>query len=267
MPVARTKRTPPALCAGALALLVTACGPAALPPGDTVADREEASNREAHEFNRALDRAVVRPVANAYGTVVPPPIRRGVSNFAGNLDQPGHVVNNLLQLRLGDAARNTARFAINSTIGVGGLFDPATAIGLTAAKTDFGETLHLYGVGEGPYLEVPVLGPSTGRDLAGSVVDLALNPVRMVTEPPASRYAFAANVSQPLEARHALGGTIDGILYESADSYLQLRSFYLQMRRFDLGGAAPGPSGGPEDASAPDAADPFAEIYLDPYAP
>ena len=114
--------------------LVTGCGSAHLPPGDSVADPDEVQNRAVHDFNLGVDRAVVRPVANAYGTTVPEPIRDGVSNFAANLDQPRYVVNNLLQLRLGAAFENTARFAINTTLGIGGLLDPATGLGLPAQR-------------------------------------------------------------------------------------------------------------------------------------
>jgi phospholipid-binding lipoprotein MlaA len=111
--------------AGALAAL-TACGPASLPPGDTVEDASEAQNRSVHRLNVALDSALVGPAADGYGNAVPQPVRRGVSNFASNLNQPGYVLNDLLQLRLEDAMRNTLRFAINSTVGLGGLLDPAT---------------------------------------------------------------------------------------------------------------------------------------------
>ena len=130
-----------------LALLLSACGPATIPSG--IDDPQEAQNRAVHAFNRGLDRNLLRPTANTYSRIRPEPVENGISNFAGNLDLPGDVVNNLLQLRIGRAAENTLRFAINSTVGIGGLFDPATALGVAGDPTDFGETLHVWGAPEG----------------------------------------------------------------------------------------------------------------------
>ncbi len=258
-----------------LTLVVTACGPATLPPGDQVVDEHEARNRAAHELNIALDRAVLGPSSDAYGNAVPEPIRDGVSNFASNLSQPGYVLNNLLQLRLGEAAQNTVRFAINTTIGIGGLIDVASEIGLPAESTDFGETLHIYGFGEGDYIVHPVLGPSTTRDTVGRVVDFALNPIRHIVDPPESYYLTATSVASGLDSRYQFDGTIDSVLYESADSYAQLRSLYLQQRRFELGGAAVSyedPYAGDDPAAAAEAVaadpyyDPYSDPYFDPYA-
>lgn len=259
----------------AVTLLVTACGPATLPPGDQVEDQHEDRNRAAHELNLSLDRALLGPSSDAYGSAIPEPVRNGVSNFASNLSQPGYVINNLLQLRLGDAAQNTARFAINTTVGIAGLFDPATAIGLPAEATDFGETLHIYGVGEGDYIVHPVIGPSTTRDTVGMVVDFALNPLRYYVDTPESYVLTASSVASGLGSRHQFDGTIDSILHESADSYAQLRSLYLQQRRFELGGSSADASLGYEDpyasdattgaAEAADANDPYYDPYSDPY--
>lgn len=259
----------------ALILLISACGPATLPPGDQVEDQHEARNRAAHEFNLSLDRAVLGPTSEAYGTGIPEPVRDGVSNFASNLNQPGYVINNLLQLRLGDAAQNTLRFAINTTVGIGGLFDPASAMGLPAESTDFGETLHIYGVGEGDYIVHPVLGPSTTRDTVGNVVDFVMNPLRHYIDTPESYYLTATSVASGLDSRYEFDGTIDSVLYESADSYAQLRSLYLQQRRFELGGSADtgfgyedpyaGDDADPAAAAAAVAADPYYDPYSDPY--
>lgn len=259
----------------ALAICVTACGPATLPPGDQIADADEARNRAAHATNIALDRALLDPTATAYGNSVPGPLRTGVSNFASNLNQPGYVVNNLLQLRLGDAAQNTLRFALNSTLGVAGLFDVATALGVPEEETDFGETLHIYGVGEGDYVVHPVLGPSTTRDSIGMVVDFALNPLRHFVDTPESYYSTGASIASGLNSRFEFDGTIDSLLYESADSYAQLRSVYLQQRRFELGGADlayEDPYANADPAAAADAVasdpyyDPYSDPYFDPYA-
>lgn len=263
-----------ALWAGIAAL--AACGPAPLPPGDTVADSQEAQNRATHRFNLALDRTLVGPTADAYGDAIPRPVRRGVANFASNLSQPGYVLNNLLQVRIGNAAQNTLRFAINTTLGIGGLFDPATALGVPAEETDFGETMHVYGLGEGDYHVLPVFGPSTTRDSVGMVVDFALNPLRHMAEPPHSTFLSGTRVLSRFGDRHDYAGTIDDILYDSSDSYLQMRSLYLQNRRYELGGgsevvyAAPGDATGDATGTSEAGADirsaPYADPYLDPYS-
>ncbi|MEY4984948.1 MAG: hypothetical protein RIR62_3214 [Pseudomonadota bacterium] len=235
-----------------LAAAVTACGPAPVAQG--IDDPYEARNRQIHEFNRGLDRAFVRPAADAY-SILPEPVERGVSNLAANLDAPGDVVNNLLQGRPAPAAQNTLRFAVNTVFGIGGLFDAATALGVPAAPTDFGETLYVWGVGEGNYTEVPFLGPKTERDLVGTFVDIAANPVRLALPSPESGYATAVSVGSSLGDRARYSDTVDSILYESADSYAQTRLLYLQNRRFALGQGA-------DDASG----DAFVDPYEDPYA-
>lgn len=244
----------PAVAAAGLALLVSACGPAAVPSG--IADPNEAHNRQVHEFNRGLDRNLLRPTATTYSRILPEPVETGISNFASNLDAPGDVVNNVLQLRLGKAAENTLRFAINSTIGIGGLFDPATALGVAGDPTDFGETLHVWGAPEGQYVEAPFVGPSTSRDMVGLVVDVALNPVRLALPNPEAGYATVAKISSGLSNRARFSDTVDSILYESADSYAQARLLYLQNRRFELGRDTAGGEAGFED--------PYAD-FEDPY--
>lgn len=240
---------------GAL-LMMSACGPAVVPSG--VYDPNEAANREIHSFNRGVDKLLLRPTANTYSTILPEPVEEGISNFATNLDAPGDVVNNILQARIGKAAENTLRFAINSTLGIGGLFDPATSLGIAGDPTDFGETLHVWGVPEGAYAEVPFMGPTTDRDFVGVLVDVALNPVRLALPEPESYYATGAKVASRLSDRARFGDTVDSILYDSADSYAQTRLLYLQNRRFELGRATGGAGAGFEDPYA-DFEDPYAE--------
>ena len=212
-----------------------------------------------YDFNVAVDRAVLRPAAVGYGTVVPGPVRDGISNAASNLDQPLYVVNNLLQLRLDDALRNSFRFLLNSTVGLGGLLDPASGIGLYAEDTDFGETLHVWGVPEGGYVVLPVLGPSTSRDTVGLIVDTVMNPTRMAFDRPESDYVTGLNVSDALISREQIGDEIDRLYYDSADGYAQARLIYLQNRRYELR------RGGPADYLDPYSEDPYADPYLDPY--
>jgi phospholipid-binding lipoprotein MlaA len=216
-----------------------------------VYDPHETRNRKVHQANVALDQGFVGPASRGYGKGVPEPVRQGVDNFAGNLSVPGDVVNNVLQLRLGKAAHNTARFAINSTIGILGVFDPAKLIGLDGRPSDFGETLYVWGVPEGAYVELPILGPSTERHAVGRVVDYALNPMRYLIDTPESNYARAAGVLELANDRSQYDALIQETIYNSADSYAQARQLYLQNRRFTLG-----------DTQDEDYFDP----YEDPYA-
>lgn len=236
-----------------LAMLLLA-GCAGVPGPDGINDPYEASNRQVHAFNRGLDRALVGPAAKGYGAVVPEPAQRVVGNVARVLDLPGDIANDLLQANLADAGTNTLRLAVNLTMGVAGLFDAATAIGLPSQPTDFGETLAVWGVGEGVYLELPGVGPSTARDATGIVVDVVLNPTRLALP---EREAWAATVAKlfsRLGDRNRFSETVESILYDSADSYAQARLLYLQNRRFELGkgGAAAG-------AAASD------DGFIDPY--
>lgn len=230
-------------------LMLAACAPGIAP--DTINDPRETQNRQTHDFNKGVDQRAVRPAAMAYGKL-PDPVRQGVSNFAENLELPGDVVNSLLQGRPHHALENTFRFAVNATVGIGGLFDPASAMGVRGKSTDFGETLHVWGVPEGAYVELPLLGPSTTRDTLGTVVDIALDPVsRLVPEP--ERYVgTVAGAASTLGDRFTYSETVDSVLYDSADSYAQARLLYLQNRRFELG-----QTGGEDD---------FIDPYEDPYA-
>ncbi len=227
-----------ATLAGGLAALLTlsACN---TPPGPVdVWDPYEAQNRKIHANNVATDRAVLRPVARAWSESVPGPVRQGAVNFATNLEAPSHVVNDVLQGEGEDAVHNLFRFVINSTLGIGGIFDPASSFGLEPRDTDFGETLFVWGAPEGAYLELPLLGPSTERDAAGTVVDIVLNPVGVIASDLPNWVSPTGRVVRVIDTRARLATSIDGILYESADSYGQSRSIYLQNRRFELGDEA-----------------------------
>ncbi|SLN52247.1 putative phospholipid-binding lipoprotein MlaA precursor [Roseovarius gaetbuli] len=202
-------------------------------------DPYESQNREVHQFNRGVDRALLRPVSKGYTSVVPDDIENAIVRFAVNLSLPSDIVNNVLQLNMRGALRDTARLLVNTTVGLGGFFDPASEMGMAAGtNTDFGQTLHVWGAREGAYVELPILGPSTERDTWGMAVDLFTNPLSYVLESPENLYGTAAAVSAGLSKREKYGDTIDSILYESADSYAQSRSLYLQNRRFELGGTS-----------------------------
>lgn len=199
-------------------------------------DPYEAENRETHAFNREFDTKIFRPIAMGYSTFMPDDIETMLGRFSDNMSLPGSVVNNVLQGNMRGATEDTYRFVVNATLGLGGLFDTATELGMPAATdNDFGKTLHVWGVRQGAYVELPVLGPSTERDTVGLFVDFFTNPLSYIIEAPESYYDTGASVSARLTDRTRFSGTIDQILYESADSYAQSRSLYLQNRRFELG--------------------------------
>lgn len=216
---------------------VTACAstePRSLQP-DGIYDPYEAQNRRVHAFNRGLDRAIVRPAAIGYSSVLPDEIEDSVSNLARNLGEPSVVVNSLLQGDLEGAGISTVRFVTNSVLGIFGLFDVASDFDLPPHDTDFGETLFVWGVGEGAYVELPVLGPSTARRTTGIVVDLFTNPLSYFVDSPEQYYGTVAAAASGLSRRGRFSDTVDSILYESADSYAQARLIWLQNRRFELG--------------------------------
>lgn len=242
----------------ALPLVLAACAGGTSSQG--IYDPLEPANRAVHGLNKGLDTVAVRPVSKVYGTVVPEPVRQSVSNVADTLSQPGIFANHLLQGNIQDAGSTAARFAVNVVFGIGGLFDVADDAGIPDAKTDFGETLHVWGVGEGPYVELPVFGPSTARDAVGTVVDIAFDPLNSVFKDDDATAMTVVKALSRLNDRYRYSNTVDSILYESADSYAQARLLYLQNRRFELGQAEPGSEGG-----AAGAGDGFIDPYEDPY--
>ena len=216
---------------------VAACAPpqtAELGP-DGIYDPNEATNRKVHAFNRSVDRALVRPAARGYSQVLPDEIEDSVGHFATNLAQPSVMVNALLQGDLKGFGLSTTRFLTNTVLGFGGFVDAATEFNVANHDTDFGETLHVWGIAEGSYVELPLLGPSTQRDTVGKVVDLFTNPLTYMLNSPEKYYGTGASVGARLGDRGRYSATVDSILYESADSYAQARLIYLQNRRFALG--------------------------------
>jgi phospholipid-binding lipoprotein MlaA len=251
---------------------VAAC--AGTPDANGINDPFEPTNRKIHGFNKGVDRMFVGPASKGYG-VVPEPLKLAVGNVADTLDLPGDIVNNLLQLRLRDAGRNSLRLFVNVTAGMGGLFDIAGDTGLHGKPTDFGETLHVWGVGEGPYMELPLAGPSTARDTVGMLADIALNPVRLALPTKEANAATIIQLFSRLGDRDRFSETVDSILYESADSYAQARLLYLQNRLFELGQSPGGADTRDDgfidpyaDAASADAPsdDGFIDPYEDPYA-
>lgn len=219
-------------------LMAAACSPAPIPDG--INDPHEAANRRTHEANLRLDSALFGGGAGDgdEADAAPGPLLTIVTNFASNLALPGLIVNKILQGRLEDAAHNTARFVVNTVMGVGGLFDPASQGGLGERGTDFGETMHVWGIPEGDYVVLPFFGPSTERDTIGRVVDLFTNPLSYTG---ARRYSFVpalADVAAQAGNRVTFAGTLNAVMYESADSYAAMRLYYLDSRRYQLSGGS-----------------------------
>lgn len=255
LPVERRLRP---LIAAAFAVALAGCSVAPEGAGP-VHDPYESQNRSVHDFNRSLDRSVVRPLSRGVsggggGGGGQSDLALVVVNFGENLGAPQQAVNRLLQGDLRRAGRNALRFTLNTTLGFAGLFDVAGDMGLPADDTDFGQTLHVWGVPEGAYQELPILGPSTERRTAGRVVDIFTNPLGSVLSESERRAAFGARIAGEVIDRGRYGGAVDSVLYDSADSYAQTRLIYLQNRRFELSDPDASPS---ED----DFTDPYEDLY------
>ena len=211
-------------------------GPGEAPDG--IWDPNEATNRQTHAFNRRIDERFLRGTGKGFAERVPDGTRQAVGQFADTMGTPQTVVNQLLQLRLWRATKNTLRFTMNATLGLG-ILDPAAEIGLVADESDFGETLAVWGVPEGAYVELPFVGPSTERATAGMVVDLFTDPLSYALPAPEKYAKSVASAADRVISRGEFSETVDSVLYDSADSYAQARLMYLQNRRFQLGQAAP----------------------------
>jgi len=215
--------------------LVAACsnGPV---PSDFVNDPLEGMNRQIHAFNILADKTVLRPVALAYGSVVPDPVLQMVNNSAGNLSAPKEALNHFLQGNIKDALGMSVRFVLNSTLGVAGLLDPASDVGLFNKPTDFGETLAAWGFAEGPYLELPILGANTVRSTVGIVVDYSIDPLRFALSDQDRNRLLILKGANLVGDRYAYSDLVDMLLYQSSDSYAAQRISYLQnMRRNQQG--------------------------------
>jgi phospholipid-binding lipoprotein MlaA len=215
------------LLLGALALATTAC--VSLPAGAARDQRDpfESYNRAMYRANRAVDNAVLLPATRAYVKVVPQPLRTGVSHFLGNLSYPRTIVNNLLQGKLKDASSDVARLTVNTVLGLG-FFDPASRMGLDAHNEDFGQTLGRWGLPAGPYLMLPVLGPSTVRDAVGRLPDEYTTARHYIKD---TTVRWGVTTLDVLDLR---AGLLDSerLLRESQDEYSFLRNAWLQRRNY-----------------------------------
>ena len=216
---------------------LTLLGCAAVPPAERNArDPWQRMNRGTFSFDLGFYKHIVKPVATTYVRVTPDPIRTGISNFVHNLHYPEVIVNALLQGQIQPFARDLGRFVVNTTVGIGGLFDPATRVGLTREERDFGQTFGKWGIPTGPYLVLPFLGPSDVRDAIGLV------PAFTVASP-----TFYGHYTGDTAVRYGLGGLdtlntgveilpVIELDLKAYDPYGLARSAYLQNRDFMVKG-------------------------------
>lgn len=229
------------------ALTVSAC---ATPPEDPVARAEfdklndplEPMNRSILDFNLFLDRILIKPVAQAYRFIVPEFGRDRMRNFLDNLNEPVIFINDTLQGEFSRAHTTFARFLFNSTFGVGGLWDRASGIGLEKQTGDFGQTLYSWGVGDGPYLVLPIFGPSNPRDAVGLGVDAVMDPLTYVAANNGSNNTGLYRwVATGVDERSRNIESFDEIQRNALDFYAQLRSLWRQHRASVLRHGEPAP--------------------------
>lgn len=211
-------------------IVVTARGEA--PPGDPLQDVNITSFRAV----QSIDRALVAPVATGYQGIVPEPVRDGLGNALRNLSEPVNFLNFLLQFKIGKAAETLGRFVVNTTFGVGGLFDVAKdkPFDLPYRRNGFANTLGFYGVEPGPYFYLPLVGPTTLRDMVGNSIDLLVVPTAVGAPFNRTVYAVPTTVIKQLNDRIEGDAEIERLQEESADPYVEIRTLYLEMRQREI---------------------------------
>jgi phospholipid-binding lipoprotein MlaA len=215
-----------------LALLVSACAGAPRDAALPISDPNEKANREV----LAANQRILGPISEGVRAAVPGPVHDRLHDLNANLKEPRILVNNVLQLRFDAAARSTSRFVLNSTLGIGGLVDVAGRNGIAQQSGDFGQTLFVWGVSEGPYVVQPYLGPATLRDAVGSVVDMVANPVGWLVGMQVALTTTQVAVTAGTTSVDAVDrlGQLKTAEDASIDFYSFVRSSYYQMRRAEL---------------------------------
>jgi len=193
-------------------------------------DPYEDFNRRVYAFNDLLDQNLIKPLSQGYQAIVPPPLNQGISNVFANLTNPTSLINSLLQNKFHTAGQITTRFAINSTVGLGGLFDVATDLGLPASKENFAQTLGVWGLEPGPYVVLPLLGPSTATGMVGRFVDWWSNPLNALAND-TPQYSLRA---LSLIDRRAALLPLSRLTEQALDPYAFVRDAYLQQHRYAI---------------------------------
>lgn len=194
--------------------------------GVIAADPWEKSNQRIYRFNSYLDGWLLRPVAVVYNTMVPGLVRQGIGNFFSNVDDVNVLANDILQLKLRDAASDSGRLLINTTVGFAGVIDVASSVGLSKNEEDFGQTFGRWGVGSGPYVVLPFFGPSSVRDSVGLVLDTLFNPIQYYQHDELRTGLILLGYVDDRASVLSMEGLISG------DEYLFVREAYLQQREF-----------------------------------
>jgi phospholipid-binding lipoprotein MlaA len=248
----------------ALVMVMALLQGCATAPNANPRDPWEPFNRGVSDFNEQVDDAVLRPVAKAYQLVLPQVVRTGVTNFFGNISDVWSLVNNVLQLKPRESAETLARIGVNTIVGLGGLIDVASDIPIEKHREDFGQTLGYWGMSTGPYLVLPLLGPSTLRDAAALSVNWSGDLVSYINDPAAR---VSLSLLRGIDIRANLFGAGNFLNNAALDKYSFVRDAYLQRRRgetrevdengapaeerFDLPEKVPAPSPAPAGFSAP----------------
>lgn len=217
--------------------ILTAVGFAACLAAPTIASAQTAQSDPWEGFNRDLfaihegvDQALLEPIARGYRAVTPRPLRQGVLNFLRNLKSPVIFANDVLQGEFARAGTTAVRFGVNTTVGLAGVLDPATNMGLERHDEDFGQTLAVWGVDSGPYIFVPIMGPTTVRDGVGRFVDMAFDPLTWAEFDEADEVRMTRGVLTGISTRELVLETIDDIRRDSPDPYVTIRSSYGLLR-------------------------------------
>lgn len=216
------KRIPSFLAMAAMTVVLAACS------GPAEKDEAQSLNRAIFDFNEVVDKILLKPVAQGYRFITPQPVRDRLGNVSNNLQEPVNMLNAFLQGDVQQGLGSFWRFLINSTVGLAGLHDVAKDAGLAYRAEDFGQTLAVWGVGEGGYVVLPIFGPSTTRDTFGLIVDIASNPFTYIPRDDTASLGIAAG--QGIIKREQLLDPIDDIYETSLDPYVSFRSIYLQRR-------------------------------------
>lgn len=207
---------------------------AASETGSAEGDPWEGFNRKMFSAHLFFDHNLLIPAATTYRAVTPKPARKGLRNFLANAGSTKTLVNDVLQGQLGRAGKTTGRFLINSTIGFLGFADPASKLGIEGHREDFGQTLAVWGVDSGPYLFLPLLGPSSIRDGFGAAVDIGFDPLFYIRTDPAQYARYSRAGATALALREPLLEPLADIEDKSLDYYASLRSFYMQARKREI---------------------------------
>ncbi len=223
----------------ALGLCLAGCASAPAGQATDPGDPYEATNRQIFSFDMWLDRTLLLPTAENYNAIVPEFGRNRVHDLLANLDLPVTFANDILQASPHRAGETFLRFSVNATIGLGGLFDPATHFGMPDQSEDFGQTLGVWGVGGDPYLMLPALGPSSPRDVAGRAGDVALDPLTWIRFKQHIWWMGGRQYMKVLDARARSIDTLSDLERQSVDFYASTRSLYRQYRASEIRNGVP----------------------------